>query len=72
MHSTIALKHWSHHLHENMLALMHNISRHKHEHPTLANIILTLLAVGILTLLYIFAKKIPYTYPPQVPPYIPV
>ena len=72
MHPMMTISHWSHHWHENMQMLRHHISDHFYSRHFWVGVGVTLLVIGILTLLFIAARYAPYTYPQNIPyaPYL--
>jgi len=52
MHPIITMKHWSHH-----------VSEHLHSRHFWAGVAITLLIVGVVTLLFILARNAPIAYP---------
>ncbi len=52
MHPVITLKHWSHH-----------VSEHLHSRHFWDGVVITLLMVGIVTLLFMLARNAPIAYP---------
>ncbi len=70
MHPAETMKHWSHHLHDGMLTLWHHIDEHLHSRHFWVGVLLTLLIVGIVTLLFMLARNAPVIYPHDYP-YVP-
>jgi hypothetical protein len=71
MHPIATTKSWSHHLHDSMLATGHRIVEHLHSRHFWTGVGLTLLLIGIVTLLFIAAKNAPFVMPDVYPYGIP-
>lgn len=72
MHPVITMKHWSHHLHDSMLSTWHHIDEHLHSHQFWAGVMLTLIILGIVTMLAILAWNAPIMHHQlEMPPYVP-
>ena len=67
MHKETTIKHWSHHLHDAMLTILRHISEHIHSRHFWVGVVLTLLLVGITTLLFLLAQSAPFVYPHEIP-----
>lgn len=67
MHPVITAKDWSHHLHNSMLTLWHHIDEHLHSRHFWMGVGITLLVVGVVTLLFILARNAPLVYPNNLP-----
>ena len=74
MHPVVTINHWSHHLHDGMLAMWHQIDSHLRSRHFWTGVGLTLLIVGIVALLFFLAKNSPIAIPSDNPygvPYVP-
>ncbi len=69
MHPVTTMKHWSHHLHDGMLAMWHEIDQHLHSRHFWAGVGLTLLIVGIVALLFFAVRNAPPIETPSNYPY---
>ncbi len=70
MHPIITIMHWGQHLQHFMPTMRHHISEHLHSRHFWVGVGLTLLLVGIFTLLFILASNAPIIYPRGLP-YVP-
>ncbi len=59
MHTAKTMKHWSHHLHDGMLSLWHQIDQHLHSRRFWAGVGIALLLVFLVTLIVLSAKNAP-------------
>ncbi len=59
MHLNLTLKHWSHHLHDDMLRFEHTVSTHFHSRHFWIGLGAALLLIGLMTLLLIWAWRMP-------------
>jgi len=74
MHPVITMKHWSHHLHDGMLAAGHHIDQHLRSGRFWIGVGFTLLAAGLAALIVILAKNAPLMLPGEYlmgNPYLP-
>ena len=70
MHAVTTMKHWSHHLHDGMLATWHHIDQHIHSRHFWTGVGITLLVIGLATLVFMGAKYVPIEsggYPYSLP-----
>lgn len=70
MHSVATVMNWSHHLHEDMLAIWHVTDQHLHSRHFWVGVVLTLLIIGFIVLLalaFMNAPEIPYSGLPYGP-----
>ncbi|MBC8207077.1 MAG: hypothetical protein ISR85_05790 [Kiritimatiellales bacterium] len=70
MHPVVTMMNWSHHLHDNMLAIWHVMDQHIHSRHFWHGVMLTLLIIGFIVLLvlaFMNAPSIPYSGVPYGP-----
>jgi len=67
MHPATTMKHWSHHLHDGMLTMWHEIDQHLHSRHFWTGVGITLLIVGFVTALIILVKNAPIQVPSDYP-----
>jgi hypothetical protein len=59
MHLETNIKHWSHHLHDDMLAIRHGIGEQLHHRHLWIGLAIALLILGLMTLLTIAVWHMP-------------
>ncbi len=59
MHPVGTIKHWSHHLHDGMIFMWHEIDQHLRSRHFWAGIAVALLIVGFIALMVFLAQQTP-------------
>ena len=61
MHPLNTMKHWSHHLHDDMLRFEHVLSTQCHNHRFWIGVGIAVLFISLMTLLFVWAWRTPGT-----------
>ena len=67
MHPVISIRHWSHHLHDGMLNMRHEIDQYLHNRHFWIGVAVTLAFIGLVALLIILAEHAPIMMPSDSP-----